>query len=57
MKIKNLTNLIYDNLFYNKLSTQKYTNILDKIFSDISKKNLNGILKYNLYHKPIKRIN
>lgn len=45
MKIKSLTNLIYDTLFYNKLNIQKYINILDKIFSNIPKMNLNDILK------------
>ena len=42
---------------HNKRNIQKYIKIVDRIFSDISKKNLNDILKSDLCYKPIKRIN
>ena len=51
------TNLVYVTIFHNKRNIQKYIKILDRIFSDISKKNLNDILKSDLCYKPIKRIN
>ena len=51
------TNLIYVNIFHNKECIKKYINVLDKIFSDISKKDINKILKSKECFTPIKRIN
>lgn len=51
------TNLIYVTIFHNKHNIKKYVKILDKVFSDISKKNIKKILKSDLCFKPIKRIN
>ena len=49
--------MIYVTVFHNKDNIKKYVKILDKIFSDISKKNLRNILKSKLIFKPINRIN
>ena len=51
------TNMIYITIFHNKNNIQKYIKILDKVFYDISKKNINSILKSDLCFKPINRIN
>ena len=51
------TNLVYVNIFHNKSNLKKYTRVLNQIFSDISKKNINKILKSKECFKPINRIN
>ncbi len=51
------TNLIYITIFHNKKNIKKYIKILEKVFSDISKKNIKSILKSKLCFKPINRIN
>ena len=51
------TNMIYINIFHNKINIKKYMKILDKIFKDISKKNIKKILKSRICFKPINRIN
>ena len=51
------TNMIYINIFHNKINTKKYMKVLDKIFKDISKKNIKKILKSRVCFKPINRIN
>ena len=51
------TNLVYVNIFHTNKNIKKYTFFLDKIFSDISKKNIRKILKSKECFKPIKRIN
>ncbi len=51
------TNLIYINIFHNKKNIKKYIKVLDKIFKDISKKNIKKILKSKECFKPINRIN
>ena len=51
------TNLIYINYFHKKENIKKYIKILDKIFLDISKKNIKKILKTKVCFKPINRIN
>ena len=51
------TNLIYITVFHNKKNIKKYIKILEKVFSDISKKNIKNILKSKICFKPINRIN
>ena len=51
------TNMIYITIFHKKNMIKKYINILDKIFYDISKKNVKKKLKYKVCFKPINRIN
>ena len=51
------TNQIYINIFHNKNNIKKYKKVLDKIFFDISKKNIKKILKTKISFKPINRIN
>tara|TARA_B100000767_G_scaffold117107_1_gene111798 strand:+ start:622 stop:1914 length:1293 start_codon:yes stop_codon:yes gene_type:complete len=51
------TNMIYINIFHNKKNITKYIKVLDKIFKDISKKNIKKILKSKVCFKPINRIN
>ena len=51
------TNLIYITIFHNKKNIKKYIKILEKVFSDISKKNIKNILKSKICFKPINRIN
>ena len=51
------TNMIYINIFHNKINIKKYMKVLDKIFKDISKKNIKEILKSRVCFKPINRIN
>ena len=51
------TNMIYITIFHNKHNITKYTKVLEKVFSDISKKKINKILKSNLCYKPINRVN
>ena len=51
------TNMIYITIFHKKNIIKKYINILDKIFYDISKKDIKKILKSKVCFKPINRIN
>ena len=51
------TNLVYVNIFHTKKNIKKYIHILDKVFNDISKKEITKILKSNECFKPINRIN
>ena len=51
------TNMIYITIFHNKNNIKKYIKILDKIFFDISEKNIKNILKSEICFKPINRIN
>ena len=51
------TNMIYITIFHNKINIKKYIKILDKIFYDISKKDIKKILKSRTCFKPINRIN
>ena len=51
------TNVIYITVFHTKKNISKYIKTLDSIFSDISKKNINKILKSKVRFKPINRIN
>jgi len=51
------TNLIYVTIFHNRNNIKKYIKILDKVFRDISKKNIKSILKSKVCFKPINRIN
>jgi glutamate-1-semialdehyde 2,1-aminomutase len=51
------TNMIYINIFHNRINIKKYMKILDKIFKDISKTNIKKILKSRVCFKPINRIN
>jgi len=51
------TNMIYINIFHEEKNIKKYKKILDKIFCDISKKNIKKILKSKVCFKPINRLN
>ena len=51
------TNLVYVNIFHNKKNISKYLKVLDKIFYDISTKNIKNKIKLKISYKPIKRIN
>tara|TARA_B110000027_G_C16120095_1_gene302344 strand:+ start:752 stop:2044 length:1293 start_codon:yes stop_codon:yes gene_type:complete len=51
------TNMIYITIYHNKDNIKKYVKILDKIFYDISKKNIKNILKSKVCFKPINRVN
>ena len=51
------TNMIYVTIFHNRNNIKKYIKILDKIFNNISKKNIKKILKSKICFKPINRIN
>jgi glutamate-1-semialdehyde 2,1-aminomutase len=51
------SNVIYITIFHNKNSIKRYIKILDKVFYDISKKNIKSILKSKVCFKPINRIN
>jgi glutamate-1-semialdehyde 2,1-aminomutase len=51
------TNLIYVTIHHNKDNIKKYIKILEKVFYDISKKNIKKILKSKVCFKPINRIN
>ena len=51
------TNIIYVNIFHNKKNIEKYFKILDRVFFDISIKNINKKLKSKKCFTPIKRIN
>ena len=51
------TNIVYVNIFHNKNNIKRYADILNKIFYDISTKNIKKILKSKVCYKPINRIN
>ena len=51
------SNVIYVTIFHNKNNIKEYIKTLDKIFYDISKKNIKKILKSKICYKPINRIN
>ena len=51
------TNMIYITVFHNKKNIKKYIKILDKVFFDISKKNIKTLIKSDICFKPINRIN
>lgn len=51
------TNIVYINIFHNKKNIKRYAKILDKIFYDISTKNIKKNLKSKICYKPINRIN
>ena len=51
------TNIVYINIFHNKNNIKRYADILNKIFYDISTKNIKKILKSKVCYKPINRIN
>ncbi len=51
------TNMMYITIFHTKNNIKKYMKILDKVFYDISKKNIRKILKSKVCFKPINRIN
>ena len=51
------TNMIYVTIYHNKKNIKKYLSILNKIFCDLSKKDLKKILKSKIGYKPIRRIN
>ena len=51
------TNVIYITIFHTKKNIYRYIKTLDSVFSDISKKNINKILKTKVCFKPINRIN
>tara|TARA_B100001093_G_scaffold439840_1_gene440016 strand:- start:2810 stop:4102 length:1293 start_codon:yes stop_codon:yes gene_type:complete len=51
------SNMIYITIYHNKDNIKKYIKILDKVFYDISKKNIKSIIKSKVCFKPIHRIN
>lgn len=51
------TNMVYVNIFHNKNNIKKYIKILDKVFSELSRKDIKKILKSKECFKPINRIN
>ena len=51
------TNIIYVTIFHRKNNIKKYIKILDKVFYDISTKNIKNILKSKTCFKPINRVN
>ncbi len=51
------TNLIYVTIFHDKNNIKNYIKILNKIFNDISKKNIKKLLNSKICFKPINRIN
>ena len=51
------TNMIYITIYHNKDNIRKYVKTLNKVFSDISKKNIKNILKTKVSFKPINRVN
>ena len=51
------TNSIYVTIHHNKENIKRYIKILDKVFYDISKKNIKTILKSKICFKPINRVN
>ena len=51
------TNLVYVNIFHNKSNLKKYGKVLDRIFYDISKRDIKKLLNSKICFKPINRIN
>ena len=51
------TNMVYVNIFHNENTLKKYKTVLEKVFSDIAKKNITKIIKSKICYKPINRIN
>ena len=51
------TNVVYVNIYHNKSNIKKYIYVLEKIFKDISKKDISKILTSKECFKPINRIN
>ena len=51
------TNLVYINIFHDQKNTIQYAKVLDKIFNDISKKNIQKKITSKVSFKPLKRIN
>ena len=51
------TNMVFVNIFHNKNNIKRYINVLDKIFNDLSRKDIKKILKSKECFKPINRIN
>ena len=51
------TNMVYVNIFHNKKNIKRYADILNKVFYDISTKNIKKNLKSKVCYKPINRIN
>jgi glutamate-1-semialdehyde 2,1-aminomutase len=51
------SNMIYITIFHEKKNIQKYIQVLDKVFSDISKTNIRKLIKSPVCFKTIKRIN
>lgn len=51
------TNLVYINIFHDQKNTIQYAKVLDKIFNDISKKNIKKKITSKVSFKPLKRIN
>ena len=51
------TNMVYITIFHNKKNIKNYIKILDKVFNNFSKKNINNLLKSRVCFKPINRIN
>ena len=51
------TNLVYVNIFHNQKNLKKYAKVLDRIFHNISSKNIKKLLNSKICFKPINRIN
>ncbi len=51
------SNMIYINIFHNKKNLLKYEKVLNKIFNDLSTKNIKKIFNFKFCYKPINRIN
>jgi len=51
------SNMIYVNIYHSKNKISKYIKVLNQVFKNISKKNINKILKSKECYKPINRIN
>ena len=51
------TNMVYVNIFHNENTLKKYKTVLEKVFSDIAKKNITKIINSKICYKPINRIN
>ena len=51
------TNLVYVNIFHDKNNLKKYRRVLERIFFDISKRNIKKLLNTKISYKPINRIN
>ena len=51
------TNLVYVNIFHNKINLKKYTKVLDRVFNNISRGNIKKLLNSKICFKPINRLN